>query len=113
MENTASTRILFYSSVSWTQGFYAEECSEDKQEEDGWQAPDKLQRISNMVFLNGVQEVPWVKDGVLSSPLQHQGGGCSLTYILLHKNPPDRYELTTRENTMFKLVLFTRQNWLN
>ena len=48
-------------------------------EEDDCQAPDELQKISNMVFRNGVQEIPPVKDGVLSSPrVQHQGGGCSV-----------------------------------
>ena len=72
-----------YPTVSWRiqhpQGFYAKEWSEDKQEEDDCQAPDELQKISNMVFRNGVQEIPPVKDGVLSSPrVQHQGGGCSV-----------------------------------
>ena len=28
---------------------------EDQQEEDDYQKPDKFQKISNMVFLNGVQ----------------------------------------------------------
>ena len=51
------------------QGLYAEEWIEDQQEEDDYQKPDKFQKISNMVFLNGVQEVPLV---------QHQGGGCSI-----------------------------------
>ena len=50
------------------QGFYDEEWIEDQQAEDDYQKPDKFQKISNMVFLNGVQEVP---------PVQHQGGGCS------------------------------------
>ena len=67
------------------QGFYAEECSEDQQEEDDWQIPDKFQRISNMVSLNGVQEVPLVNDGVLSSPsVQHQGGRCSVLDVCGH-----------------------------
>ena len=48
------------------QGFYSEEWNEDQQEEDDYQSPDKFQRISNMVFLNGVSEVP---------PVKHQGGG--------------------------------------
>ena len=54
-------------------GFYSEEWDKDKQEEDEWQAPDKFQKISQMVFHNGV-----LGDGVLSSPcVQHQGGGYS------------------------------------
>ena len=78
-----------YPTVSWriqhSQGFYAEEWSEDKQEEDDWQAPDKLQRTSNMVFCNGVQEIPPIKDRVLSSPcVQHQGGGCSIFHVSGH-----------------------------
>ena len=32
------------------EGFYSEDWDEDKQEEDEWQAPDKFQRISQMVF---------------------------------------------------------------
>ena len=61
------------------QGFYIEDWREDQQEEDDNQKPDKFQRISDMVFLNGVQEVPLVKEGVFSIPrVQRQGGGCSI-----------------------------------
>ena len=60
------------------EGFYSEDWDEDKQEEDEWQTPDKFQKISQMVFCNGVLEIHPVGDGVLSSPrVQHQGGGCS------------------------------------
>ena len=49
-----------------------------KQEEDEWQIPDKFQKISQMVFCNGILESHPVGDGVLSSHrVQHQGGGCS------------------------------------
>ena len=58
--------------VNPPQGFYDEEWIEDQQAEDDYQKPDKFQKISNMVFLNGVQEVPLV---------QHQGGGCSICDI--------------------------------
>ena len=67
-EDIRTDKREHYPSVSWRiqhpHGFYAEEWSEDKQEEDDWQAPDKLQRTSNMVFRNVVQEIPPVKDGV-------------------------------------------------
>ena len=33
------------------EGFYSEDWDKDKQEEDNWQAPDKWQKISQMVFL--------------------------------------------------------------
>ena len=67
------------------QGFFGEDWNEDQQEENDYQTPDKFQRISNMVFLNGVQEVPPVKDGVLSSPcVQHQGGRCSVSDVCGH-----------------------------
>ena len=60
------------------EGFYSEDWDKDKQEEDEWQAPDKFQKISQMVFCNGVLEIHPIGDGVLSSPcVQHQGGGCS------------------------------------
>ena len=60
------------------EGFYSEDWDEDKQEEDEWQTPDKFQKISQMVFCNGVLESYPVGDGVLSSVcVQHQGGGCS------------------------------------
>ena len=32
------------------EGFYSKDWDEDKQEEDEWQAPDKFQKISQMVF---------------------------------------------------------------
>ena len=60
------------------EGFYSEDWDEDKQEEDEWQIPDKFQKISQMVFCNGILESHPVGDGVLSSHrVQHQGGGCS------------------------------------
>ena len=68
--------------VSWRiqnpEGFYSKDWDEDKQEEGEWETPDKFQKISQMVFCNGVLEIHPVGDGVLSSPrVQHQGGGCS------------------------------------
>ena len=64
--------------TSYPQGFYAEECDKDKEEEDDWQAPDKFQRISQVLFCNGELEIPPIGGGVLSSPcVQNQGGGCS------------------------------------
>ena len=61
------------------EGFYSENWNDDKQEEDKWQVPDKFQRISQMVFCNGVLESHPVGDKVLSSHrVQHQGGGCSI-----------------------------------
>ena len=60
------------------EGFYSEDWDKDKQEEDDWQTPDKFQRISQMVFPNGVLEIHPIGKGVLSSPhVQHQGCGCS------------------------------------
>ena len=56
-------------------GFYAEVWMEDQQEEDDYLIPDKLQRISRMVFHNGVSEVP---------PIKHQGGGCSVFNLYEH-----------------------------
>ena len=66
--------------VSWRRqnpkGFYFEDWNKDKQEEDEWQAPDKFQKISQMVFRNGVLEIHPIGDKVLSSPhVQHQGEG--------------------------------------
>ena len=59
-------------------GFYSEDWDEDQQEEDEWQAPDQFQKISQMVFRNGILESHPVGDRVLSSHrVQHQGGGCS------------------------------------
>ena len=68
--------------VSWRmqnpEGFYSEDWDEDKQEEDEWQIPDKFQKISQMVFCNGILESHPVGDGFLSSHhVQYQGGGCS------------------------------------
>ena len=61
------------------EGFYSKDWDEDKQEEDEWQIPDKFQKISQMVFRNGILESHPVGDGVLSSHhVQHQGGGCSI-----------------------------------
>ena len=60
-------------------GFYSKDWNEDQQEEDEWQVPDKFQKISQMVFRNGVLESHPVGDEVLSSHhVQHQGGGCSI-----------------------------------
>ena len=64
------------------EGFYSEYWDDDQQEEDQWQIPDKFQRISHMVFRNGVLERYPVSNGVLSSHcVQHQGGGCSVSPI--------------------------------
>ena len=61
-----------------TEGFYSKDWDEDKQEEDEWQAPEKFQKILQMVFCNGVLEIQPIQDRVLSSPhVQHQGGKCS------------------------------------
>ena len=62
------------------EGFYSEYWDDEQQEEDQWQIPDKFQRISQMVFRNGVLERHPVADGVLSSHcVQHQGGRCSVS----------------------------------
>ena len=37
------------------EGFYSEDWDKDKQEEDEWQAPDKFQKIFQMVFCNDVK----------------------------------------------------------
>ena len=59
-------------------GFYSDDWNEVKQEEDEWQAPDKWQRILQMVFSGGGLEINPVGGGSISSPhTQHQGGGCS------------------------------------
>ena len=47
--------------------FYSKDWNEDQQEEDEWQVPDKFQKISMMVFRNGVLESHPVGDRVLSS----------------------------------------------
>ena len=68
--------------LSWRiqnpEGFYSEDWDKEKQEEGEWQAPDKFQKIAQMVFCNRVLEIHPIGDGVISSPcVQHQGGGCS------------------------------------
>ena len=61
-----------------SEGFYSKDWDKGKQEEDEWQAPDKFQKNSQIVFRNGVLESHPRGDEVLSSPhVQHQGGGCS------------------------------------
>ena len=44
--------------VSWRiqnpEGFYSKDREEEQQDEDNWQAPDKWQKISQMVFCNRV-----------------------------------------------------------
>ena len=61
------------------EGFYSKDWDDDQQEEDEWQVPDKFQRISQMVFRNGVLESHPEGDKVLSSHrVQHQRGGCSI-----------------------------------
>ena len=58
--------------------FYSEDWDEVQQEEDKWQAPDKRQRISQIVFREGVLEIKPVGDKAISSLRTHyQGGGCS------------------------------------
>ena len=65
--------------VSWRiqhpEGFYFEDWDKGKQEEDYRQAPDKFQKISQMVLRNRALEIHPVGDRVLSSlRVQHQGG---------------------------------------
>ena len=61
------------------EGFYSEDWDDNQQEEDKWQVPDKFQKISLMVFRNGVLESHSVGEEALSSHrVQHQGGGCSI-----------------------------------
>ena len=45
------------------EGFYSEDWDKDKQEEDDWQTQDKFQKISQMVFCNGVLEIHPIGDG--------------------------------------------------
>ena len=60
------------------EGFYSKDWDKDQQEEDDWQAPDKWQKISQMVLRNKVLELHPVGEGAISSlHAQHQGGGCS------------------------------------
>ena len=47
------------------EGFYSEDWDEDKREEDELQTPDKFQKISQMVFCNGVLEIHLAGEGVL------------------------------------------------
>ena len=57
------------------EGFDSDDWDEVQQEEDKWQAPDKWQRISQMVFCNRVQRIHPVGDEAISSlGAQHQGG---------------------------------------
>ena len=55
------------SHVFWD-SLYDEDWIDDQQAEDDYQHLEKVQRIANMVSLQGVSEDPLV---------QHQGGGCS------------------------------------
>ena len=58
------------------EGFYSEDWNEDQQEEDKWQAPDKGQRISQMVFCGGCLDInPVGYRSISSSYTQHQRGG--------------------------------------
>ena len=54
--------------VHHPQGFYSEEWDKDLQDEDDYQALDKFQRVSKMVFPYGVPGDPSGK---------HHRGGCS------------------------------------
>ena len=64
------------------EGFYSEYWENKQQEGDQWQIPDKFQKISHMVFRNGVLERYPVSNGVLSSHrVQHQEGGYSVSPI--------------------------------
>ena len=56
-------------------GFYSEEWDEDLQDKDDYQAPDKFQRVSKMVFSYGVPGDP---------PVKHHGGGCSKYDVCEH-----------------------------
>ena len=49
------------------EGFYSIDWDKIQQEEEVWQAPDKWQRISHMLFCNGVLEIHPVGDGAISS----------------------------------------------
>ena len=73
-------RTLTYSITEDTnpEGFYSEDWDKDQQDKYNWQAPDKCQKISQMMFCNEVLEIHPLGDKVISSLLvQHQGGGCS------------------------------------
>ena len=60
--------------------FYSEDWNEVQQEKDEWQAPDKWERILQMVFRGGGLEINPVGYGSISSfCTQHQGGGCSIS----------------------------------
>ena len=62
------------------QGFYSENWNEVQQEGDEWQAPDKGQRILQMVFHGrGLDINPVRYRSISSSCTQHQGGGCSIS----------------------------------
>ena len=81
-DNIWTEKRVHSPTVSWRiqnpEGFCSKDWDEDKQERDEWQAPDKFQKISQMVFHNRVLEIHPIGEGVLSSPrVQHQGGGCS------------------------------------
>ena len=54
--------------------FYSEDWDKDKQVEDEWQAQDKFQKISQMVFCNGVLENHLREDRVLSNPVFNTKG---------------------------------------
>ena len=59
------------------EGFYSKDWDKVQKEEEDWQAPDKWQRISQMVFRNKVLEIHLVGDRAISSlHTQHQRGGC-------------------------------------
>ena len=56
------------------EGFYSLDWKEVQQEEDKWQAPDKWQRILQIVFRSGGLQMNPVGDGTISSlGTQHQG----------------------------------------
>ena len=64
--------------MSWRtqnpEGFYSEDWNEVQQEEDEWQAPDKWQRILQMVFCGGGLEINPVGYGFISSPVLNTKG---------------------------------------
>ena len=75
---------VHFPTVCWrtqnTGGFYSEDWNEVQQEEDEWQAPDKWQRILQMVFRGeGLKINPVGYRSMSSSCIQHQGGGCSVS----------------------------------
>ena len=62
------------------EGFYSEDWNEVQQEEDKFQAPDKWQRILQMMVLGGGLEInPVGYKSISSSCTQHQGGGCIIS----------------------------------